>query len=178
MKQPKARAKPKAKNKSVEILHVQKRISYQYLKKKNQEEERAKPLSLKEEEPKEEPKEKAKQKVVEKVKCPRCNKLLTAKGLQYSHKCPADKIVKPEPAPQIVEKYIEKTAQVIERIIEKEPRIIKESPDYNNIPEEIIQAEIKKRQTTAKEARLNKKHESVKKTNYEYCIKFNLNINI
>ena len=89
--------------------------------------------------------------------------MLTPKGLQYSHKCPADKIVKPEPPPQIVEKYIEKEPRVIERIIEKAPRIIKEPANYDNIPEEIIQAGIKKRQTTAKEARLNKKHESVKK---------------
>ena len=96
------------------------------------------------------------------MQCPRCNKMLTAKGLQYSHKCPADKIVKPEPAPQIIEKYIEKSPRVIERIIEKD-RIIKQDPDYNNIPEEIIQAEIKKRQITAKEARMNKQMESVKK---------------
>ena len=89
--------------------------------------------------------------------------MLTPKGLQYSHKCPADKIVKPEASPQIVEKYIEKEPRVIERIIEKAPKIIKEPANYDNIPEEIIQAEIKKRQTTAKEARINKKQETMKK---------------
>jgi hypothetical protein len=88
--------------------------------------------------------------------------MLTPKGLQYSHKCPADKIVKPEPLPQIIEKYIEKPAQVIERIIHKEPRIIKEAPNYDNIPEEIIQREIKKRQTTAKDIRIEKKQQSMK----------------
>jgi hypothetical protein len=33
---------------------------------------------------------------------------------------------------------VEKQLQIIERIIEKEPKIIKEAPDYDNIPEEII----------------------------------------
>ena len=42
-------------------------------------------------------------------------------------------------------------------------KIIKEAPNYDNIPEEIIEREIKKRQTTAKEVRLNKKLETVKK---------------
>ena len=86
------------------------------------------------------------------VECPRCLRKLTPKGLQYSHKCPADKVVKPEPAPRI-----------IERIIEKEPRIIREKPDYNNIPEEIIQNEIRKRQTSQKEQRAIKKEQSMKK---------------
>ena len=85
------------------------------------------------------------------VECPRCLKKLTPKGLQYSHKCPADKVVKPEPQPRI-----------IERIIEKEPRIIREKPDYNNIPEEIIQNEIRKRQTSQKEQRAIKKEQSMK----------------
>ena len=26
--------------------------------------------------------------------CPRCGKQLTEKGLRYSHKCPADKVIK------------------------------------------------------------------------------------
>ena len=85
------------------------------------------------------------------VECPRCLRKLTPKGLQYSHKCPADKVVKPEPQPRI-----------IERIIEKEPRIIREKPDYNNIPEEIIQNEIRKRQTSQKEQRAIKKEQSMK----------------
>ena len=36
----------------------------------------------------------------------------------------------------------------IERIIEKPAKIIKEPPDYANIPEDIIENLIKKRQTT------------------------------
>ena len=166
----KARAKPKSKNKSVDILQV---ARFPTVEEEVNEEVNEEPK----EEPKEErfsqgetlnskgvePKEVVKtKKEIEKVACPRCNKMLTAKGLQYSHKCPADKIVKPEPTPQIIEKYIEKSPRVIERIIEKD-RIIKQDPDYNNIPEEIIQAEIKKRQITAKEARMNKQMESVKK---------------
>ena len=160
MKQPKARVKSKAKNKSVDILQV---ARFPTVEEEVNEEVNEEPKEEPNEEPKEEPKEVVKtKKEIEKVKCPRCNKMLTAKGLQYSHKCPADKIVKPEPAPQIIEKYIEKSPRVIERIIEKD-RIIKQDPDYNNIPEEIIQAEIKKRQITAKEARMNKQMETVKK---------------
>ena len=167
MKQPKARVKSKAKNKSVEILQVARFPTVEEEIKEVAKEEVVKEerfsqgetLNSKGVEPQEVVKAK---KEIEKVQCPRCNKMLTAKGLQYSHKCPYDKIVKPEPTPQIIEKYIEKSPRVIERIIEKD-RIIKQDPDYNNIPEEIIEQEIKKRQITAKEARMNKQMESVKK---------------
>ena len=53
--------------------------------------------------------------------------------------------------------------QIIERIIEKEPKIIKEAPDCNNIPEEIILKEIRKRQVSASEQRQNRKKESMNK---------------
>ena len=42
-------------------------------------------------------------------------------------------------------------------------KIIREPPDYNNIPEEIIQREIKKRQVTQKEERMNKHVENTKR---------------
>ena len=68
---------------------------------------------------------------------------------------------KKEVNPTIIEKYVEKQIPKIIKI--SKDKIIKEPPDYNNIPEEIIEREIKKRQTTAKEVRLNKKLETVKK---------------
>ena len=64
--------------------------------------------------------------------------------------------------PTIIEKYVEKQIPKIIKIA-KEPKIIKEAPNYDNIPEEIIEREIKKRQAAAKEVRLNKKLETVKK---------------
>ena len=82
------------------------------------------------------------------------------KTLEYSHKCKN----KPEPEIKVVEKYVEKQIpHVIERVIEKEPKIIKQDPDYNNIPEEIIQREIKKRQITQKEQRMNMRMENNKR---------------
>ena len=62
-----------------------------------------------------------------------------------------------------VERPVEKQPQIIERIIEKEPKTIKEAPDYNNIPEEIILKEIRKRQVSASEQRQNRKKESMNK---------------
>jgi len=95
--------------------------------------------------------------VVEKIKpklelfpCPRCGKELTQKGLKYSHKCPADKVLKqPEP--------------VVEKIIEKRPRAVKQKPAYDNIPEEVIQNEIKKRMAGAKEMRANRHQDNIKR---------------
>ena len=68
---------------------------------------------------------------------------------------------KKEVNPTIIEKYVEKQIPKIIKI--SKDKIIKEAPNYDNIPEEIIEREIKKRQTTAKEVRLNKKLETVKK---------------
>jgi hypothetical protein len=62
-----------------------------------------------------------------------------------------------------VERPVEKQPQIIERIIEKEPKIIKETPDYNNIPEEIILKEIRKRQVTQREHKQIKRQENMKK---------------
>jgi len=95
--------------------------------------------------------------VVEKIKpklelfpCPRCGKELTQKGLKYSHKCPADKVLKqPEP--------------VVEKIIEKRPRVVKQKPAYDNIPEELIQNEIKKIMAGAKEMRANRHQDNIKR---------------
>ena len=71
--------------------------------------------------------------------------------------------VKPkEVEPKIIEKYVEKQIPKIIKIA-KEPKIIREPPDYNNIPEEIIQREIKKRQVTAKETRMNMRMENTKR---------------
>ena len=71
---------------------------------------------------------------------------------------------KKEEQPKIIEKYVEKQIpHIIERIVEKEPRIIKQDPDYNNIPEEIILREIKKREQSAKEERMNKKLENTRR---------------
>ena len=51
----------------------------------------------------------------------------------------------------------------IERIVEKPPRIIKEPPDYNNTPEEIIQKEIYKRQENLKQQRIIKQQQRLQK---------------
>ena len=59
----------------------------------------------------------------------------------------------PEPQPKI-----------IERIIEKEPKVIKEAPDYDNIPPEIIENLIEKRHATAREHRHVKYREKKKLT--------------
>ena len=53
--------------------------------------------------------------------------------------------------------------KIIERIVEKPPRIIKEPPDYNNIPEEIIQKEIYKRQENLKQQRIIKQQQRLQK---------------
>ena len=63
--------------------------------------------------------------------------------------------------PKIIEKYVEKQIPKIIKI--SKDKIIREPPDYNNIPEEIIQREIKKRQVTAKETRMNMRMENTKR---------------
>ena len=98
------------------------------------------------------PVEEVKPIVKELIPCPRCGKKLTEKGLRYSHKCPADKVLKTEQA-----------VSIIERIIEKEPIIIKEEADYNNIPEEILQNEIRKRMSNAREYRVLRQKENIKR---------------
>ena len=98
------------------------------------------------------PVEEVKPIVKELIPCPRCGKKLTEKGLRYSHKCPADKVLKTEQA-----------VSVIERIIEKEPIIIKEEADYNNIPEEILQNEIRKRMSNAREHRALRQKENIRR---------------
>ena len=98
------------------------------------------------------PVEEVKPIVKELTPCPRCGKKLTEKGLRYSHKCPADKVLKTEQA-----------VSIIERIIEKEPIIIKEEADYNNIPEEILQNEIRKIMSNAREHRALRQKENMKR---------------
>ena len=131
--------------------------------------------AVKEEAVKEEVKEEAVKEVKKKerakptVQCPKCNKWLTEKGLQYSHQCPYDKVQKSEiekqlKEPKIIEKIVEKQIpHIIERVIEKSPRIIKEPANYDNIPEEIIQRELQKRQISQKEQRINKRMENTKR---------------
>ena len=53
--------------------------------------------------------------------------------------------------------------KTIERSIEKTAKIIKVAPDYNSIPEDIIEKLIKKRQTTVKEQRQVKRTGKIKK---------------
>ena len=65
---------------------------------------------------------------------------------------------------KIIDKIAENPIEIqqpknIERIVEKPPRIIKDPPDYNNIPEEIIQKEIYKRQENLKQQRIQNKRE-------------------
>ena len=61
--------------------------------------------------------------------------------------------------PKNIERIVEKPS----RIVEKTPRIIKEPPDYNNIPEEIIQKEIYKRQENLKQQRIIKQQQRLQK---------------
>ena len=61
--------------------------------------------------------------------------------------------------PKIIERIVEKPP----KIVEKPPRIIKEPPDYNNIPEEIIQKEIYKRQENLKQQRIIKQQQRIQK---------------
>ena len=61
--------------------------------------------------------------------------------------------------PKIIERIVEKP----QRNVEKPPRIIKEPPDYNNIPEEIIQKEIYKRQENLKQQRIIKQQQRLQK---------------
>ena len=61
--------------------------------------------------------------------------------------------------PKIIERIVEKPP----RIVEKPPRTIKEPPDYNNIPEEIIQKEIYKRQENLKQQRIIKQQQRLQK---------------
>ena len=68
--------------------------------------------------------------------------------------------------PKIIERIVEKQPRIVEkppRIVEKPPRSIKEPPDYNNIPEEIIQKEIYKRQENLKQQRIIKQQQRLQK---------------
>ena len=68
--------------------------------------------------------------------------------------------------PKIIERIVEKPPKIVEKPpknVEKPPRIIKEPPDYNNIPEEIIQKEIYKRQENLKQQRIIKQQQRLQK---------------
>ena len=92
--------------------------------------------------------------------CPRCGKQLTEKGLRYSHKCPADKVIK---QPETITQNENPQVRVIERIIEKEPTIIKGKTRLIKQPEEVIQNEIRKRMASAKDIRQIKHQDNIKR---------------
>ena len=84
--------------------------------------------------------------------CPRCGKELTQKGLKYSHKCPADKVIKqPEPV------------AVVEPVRVSRPRAPRAKPEKEPISEELIQDEIRRRMEHAKVARLDRHQDNIKR---------------
>ena len=110
----------------------------------------------------EEPAEQVEEVVVEeKIKpklelfpCPRCGKELTQKGLKYSHKCPADKVLKqPEPEP----------VAVVAPVRVSRPRAPRAIPEKEPISEELIQDEIRRRMEHAKVARRDRHQDNIKR---------------
>ena len=86
--------------------------------------------------------------------CPRCGKELTRKGLKYSHKCPADKVIKqPEPEP----------VAVVEPVRVSRPRAPRAKPEKEPISEELIQDEIRRRMEHAKVARRDRHQDNIKR---------------
>ena len=86
--------------------------------------------------------------------CPRCGKELTQKGLKYSHKCPADKVIKqPEPEP----------VAVVEPVRVSRPRAPRAKPEKEPISEELIQDEIRRRMEHAKVARRDRHQDNIKR---------------
>ena len=84
--------------------------------------------------------------------CPRCGKELTLKGLKYSHKCPADKVLKqPEPV------------AVVEPARVSRPRAPRAKPEKEPISEELIQDEIRRRMEHAKVARRDRHQDNIKR---------------
>ena len=84
--------------------------------------------------------------------CPRCGKELTRKGLKYSHKCPADKVIKqPEPV------------AVVEPVRVSRPRAPRAKPEKEPISEELIQDEIRRRMEHAKVARRDRHQDNIKR---------------
>jgi hypothetical protein len=150
---PKSRARPKHKASLEKVEEATEEVTEE-VKEEEVKEEKVKEEEVKEEVKEEEVKEEVKEEAKERnlVQCPQCQKWLTPKGLKYSHKCPAAKT-----SPKVVERVIEK------RVIERAPKVIKEKPDYSNIPEEIIEKEIERRRMSQKEQRSMKKVETMKR---------------
>ena len=87
--------------------------------------------------------------------CPRCGKELTQKGLKYSHKCPADKVIKqPEP---------EQPVAVVAPVRVSRPRAPRAKPEKEPISEELIQDEIRRRMEHAKVARRDRHQDNIKR---------------
>ena len=94
---------------------------------------------------------------LELIPCPRCGKELTQKGLKYSHKCPADKVIKqPEPEPVAVVE----PARVSRT---RAPRAPRAKPEKEPISEELIQDEIRRRMEHAKVARRDRHQDNIKR---------------
>ena len=85
--------------------------------------------------------------------CPRCGKELTQKGLKYSHKCPADKVIK-QPEPVVA---------VVEPVRVSRPRAPRAKPEKEPISEELIQDEIRRRMEHAKVARRDRHQDNIKR---------------
>ena len=85
--------------------------------------------------------------------CPRCGKELTQKGLKYSHKCPADKVIK-QPEPVVAE---------VEPVRVSRPRAPRAKPEKETITEELIQDEIRRRMEHAKVARRDRHQDNIKR---------------
>ena len=54
-------------------------------------------------------------------------------------------------------------------IKEKQPKIIKEKPNYDNIPEDVIQNEINKRMKSAKDVRQVRHQDNIKILSVNIC---------
>lgn len=92
------------------------------------------------------------------VPCSKCGKKMKSKTLQYSHKCPMDKVVAEVPV-EPVKAVVKEIVRVVAKPVKVEKELV---VDYSSIPEEVIQAEISKRASLSKHAKVLKKQESIK----------------
>jgi hypothetical protein len=96
------------------------------------------------------------------VACPKCGKKMKPKTLQYSHKCPMDKVVEAVPVAPVVP--VRAVSKEIVRVPPKPIKVEKEQvADYSSIPEEVFDAEISKRANASRQTKVLKKQESIKK---------------
>ena len=113
------------------------------------------------------PKEEKKTKTIEQVECPKCHKMMSKRTLRYDHPktCPGEKVDREKiPVKKRIKKVESPSDSRYLREVESKPEPVKTTI---NIPEEIIEQEVKKRiQNTVNDRiqqRIKQKEEKIKK---------------